>query len=101
MTYLFLCFPTFLKTAIVFSFLVEQKSDPFEVASFDVVDFTFDHHERIGQLLVFQALEESLVLVSWHLELLSQDSDIRRCLVLDLRGRELEEHDEEMATGEA
>ena len=79
---------------------MELKSDPFEVASFDVVDFTFDHHERIGQLLVFQALEESLVLVSWHLELLSQDSDVRRCLVLDLRGRELEEHDEEMATGE-
>ena len=78
-----------------------EGSDAFKVANFVIVNIIFNHRERVSELFVLKALIEALVLLAGHLQLLGEHFDVWSCLVLDLRCRELEQHDEEVTTGEA
>ena len=78
-----------------------EGSDAFKVTYLAIVNFIFNHRERISELFVLKALIEALVLLAGHLQLLGKNFNVWSCLVLDLRGRELEQHDEEVTTGEA
>ena len=78
-----------------------EGSDAFKVTNLAIVNLVFNHRERISELVVLKALIEALVLLAGHLQLLGKNFNVWSCLVLDLRSRELEQHDEEVTTGEA
>ena len=60
------------------------------------VDSALDGCEGTGQLLLLETRHESLVLSLGHLKLVHEDLDERARLVLHFRGRQLQEHDEEV-----
>ena len=78
-----------------------EGSYTFKVTNLAIVNIILNHRERIRELFVLKTLIEALILLAGHLQLLGKDFDEWSSLVLDLRGGELEQHDEEVTTGEA